>query len=73
MSTGPWLTYEEAADYCRLSKKRFYNLVCSGEVPVYGKPHRRRFRRDVLDLWLSDPAAAMRKFRLERKAMCAST
>ena len=44
------------------------NLVCAGQVPVYGKPRVRRFRRDMLDLFLTDPDAAMRSFRAERNA-----
>ena len=41
-------------------------LVSAGQVPVYGRPRVRRFRRDMLDLFLTDPDAAMRKFRSER-------
>jgi hypothetical protein len=43
-------------------------LVCAGQIPVYGKPRVRRFRRDMLDLFLTDPDAAMRSFRAERNA-----
>ena len=40
-----------------------------GEEPrFYGKPRVRRFRRDMLDLFLTDPDAAMRSFRAERNA-----
>jgi len=61
-----WLTYAEAAAYCRWSVAYLRNLVSAGRVPVYGKPRVRRFRRDMLDLFLTDPDAAMRRFRAER-------
>jgi excisionase family DNA binding protein len=61
-----WLTYAEAAVYCRWSVAYLRNLVSAGEIPVYGKPRVRRFRRDMLDLFLTDPDAAMRRFRAER-------
>ena len=61
-----WLTYKEAAAYCRWTVGHLRNLVSAGLIPVYGKPRMRRFRRDVLDLYLTDPDAAMRRFRAER-------
>lgn len=63
---GVWLTYSEAARYCRWSVAHLRNLVSAGQIPVYGKPRVRRFRRDMLDLFLTDPDAAMRRFRAER-------
>jgi len=64
----PWLTYPEAAAYCGWSVGYLRNLVSAGQVPVYGRPRVRRFRRDMLDLFLTDPDAAMRSFRAERNA-----
>jgi excisionase family DNA binding protein len=64
----PWLTYGEAADYCSWSVEHLRNLVSAGRIPVYGPLRRRRFRRDMLDLYLTDPDAAMRKFQLERNS-----
>jgi hypothetical protein len=64
----PWLTYPEAAAYCGWSVGYLRNLVSARQVPVYGKPRVRRFRRDMLDLFLTDPDAAMRSFRAERNA-----
>ncbi|MET0791268.1 MAG: helix-turn-helix domain-containing protein [Polyangiaceae bacterium] len=61
-----WLTYAEAATYTRWSVAHLRNLVSAGQIPVYGKPRVRRFRRDMLDLFLTDPDAAMRRFRAER-------
>jgi excisionase family DNA binding protein len=64
--TGPWLTYREAAAYTGWSVPYLRNLVSAGQIPVYGKLRVRRFRRDMLDLFLTDPDAAMRRFRAER-------
>ena len=61
-----WLTYRQAATYTGWTVAYLRNLVSAGEIPVYGKPRTRRFRRDMLDLFLTNPDAAMRKFRLER-------
>jgi excisionase family DNA binding protein len=63
---SPWLTYREAALYTGWSVGHLRNLVSAGQVPVYGKPRVRRFRRDMLDRFLDDPDAAMRLFRAER-------
>jgi excisionase family DNA binding protein len=60
------MTYTQAAAYCGYSVGHLRNLVSAGQIPVYGKPRRRRFRRDMLDLFLTDPDAAMRRFRAER-------
>jgi len=63
---SPWLTYAEAAAYTGWSLVYLRNLVSAGQIPVYGRPRVRRFRRDMLDLFLTDPDAAMRRFRAER-------
>ncbi|MCK9463249.1 MAG: helix-turn-helix domain-containing protein [Proteobacteria bacterium] len=63
-----WLSYAEAAIYCCLSLGHLRNLVSADAIPVYGGPRSRKFRRDMLDLWMTDRDAAMRKFRLEREA-----
>ena len=65
-AASPWLTYAEAAAYCGWSVTYLRNLVCAGQVPVYGRLRVRRFRREMLDLFLTDPDAAMRRFRAER-------
>ncbi len=67
-TTSPWLTYAEAAAYCGWSVPYLRNLVSAGQIPVYGRPRVRRFRRDMLDHFLTDPDAAMRSFRAERNA-----
>jgi excisionase family DNA binding protein len=61
-----WLTYADAAEYTGWAVSYLRNLVSAGLVPVYGKPRVRRFRRDMLDQFLTDPDAAMRRFRVER-------
>ncbi len=61
-----WPTYKQAAEYTGWSVAYLRNLVSAGQIPVYGRPRVRRFRTDMLDSFLSDPDAAMRKFRLER-------
>ena len=65
-TNGPtWLTYEQAARYAGWSVGHLRNLVSAGRVPVYGIRRRRRFRRDMLDLFLTDPDMAMRRFSAE--------
>jgi excisionase family DNA binding protein len=67
-ATRVWLTYREAAHYCGWSVAHLRNLVSAGQIPVYGRPRMRRFRRDMLDMFLTNPDAAMRKFRAERNS-----
>ena len=61
-----WLMYTQAAAHTGWSVPYLRNLVSAGRIPVYGRLRVRRFRRDMLDLFLTNPDAAMRKFRLER-------
>ena len=63
-----WLTYRQAAMYTGWTVLYLRNLVSAGQIPVYGRQRVRRFRRDMLDLFLTDPDVAMRKFRQERNA-----
>ena len=42
-----------------------YRPATTAGSPFYGPPRRRRFRADLLDLYLRDPAASMRKFQRE--------
>ena len=58
---GHWLTYAQAARRTGWSIRHLRNLVSGGRIPVYGRPRVRRFRRDMLDLFLTNPDAAMRK------------
>ena len=69
-TTGPrvWLRYQDAADYIGISVGHLRNLVSAGQIPVYGTARRRRFRRDMLDAFLTDPDMAMRRFLAERNS-----
>jgi len=62
-----WLTYAQAASYTGWSVAYLQNLVSAGRIPVYGRPRVRRFRRDMLDVFLTNPDMAMRKFRAEKE------
>ena len=63
---GPsWLTYEQAARYAGWSVGHLRNLVSAGQIPVYGIRRRRRFLRDMLDTYLTDPDMAKRRFSAE--------
>ena len=70
MAAMKWLTYQQAAEYLGWSVNHLRNLVSAGQIPVYGRPRVRRFRVDMLDLYLTDPDVAMRKFRLEQTHGC---
>ena len=61
-----WLTYTQAALYTGWSVGHLRNLVSAGQIPVYGRARVRRFRRDMLDLYLTNPDMAMRTFLAER-------
>jgi len=63
-----WLTYKDAANYTGWTVEYLRNLVSAGEIPVYGRLRVRRFRQDMLDMFLTNPDAAMRKFHLERNS-----
>lgn len=62
-----WLTYGQAARYTGWSVGHLRNLVSAGRIPVYGRPRVRRFRRDMLDLYLTNPEMAMREFLSEKE------
>jgi hypothetical protein len=61
----PWLDYEKAAAYTLLTVRSLHTLVSSRQIPVYGSPRCRRFRKDMLDLWLINRPRAMRKWEEE--------
>ena len=64
-----WLTYAQAASYTGWSIGHLRNLVSAGRIPVYGRPRVRRFRRDMLDLFLTNPDMAMRTFLAARNQL----
>lgn len=61
-----WLNSKAASLYTGWSVAYLRNLVSAGQIPVYGKPRVRRFRQDMLDMFLTNPDAAMRRFLQER-------
>jgi excisionase family DNA binding protein len=61
----PWLTYKTAAAYLTLAEATLRSMVSAQRIPVYGGPRMRRFRVDMLDLWLTDRDLALRKWREE--------
>ena len=64
----PWLNYEEAAAYTRKAVSTLQHLVSANQIPVYGSRRARVFRRDMLDLWLTNADLAMRKWKEERSS-----
>ncbi|MCK9462368.1 MAG: hypothetical protein M0R80_22310 [Proteobacteria bacterium] len=67
-TSNPWMGYRAAAAYCGLSISYLRCLVSADAIPVYGPRRSRRFRRDMLDLYLTDREVAMRQFRRETEA-----
>lgn len=61
----PWLTYKTAAAYLSLKESTLKGMVSAQEIPFYGSRRFRRFRADMLDLWVTDRDLAMRKWRME--------
>jgi excisionase family DNA binding protein len=49
---SPYLTYEEAACYCRCERTTIYRAVKSGRLKASGPGTAVRFRRDALDSWM---------------------
>jgi len=64
-----WSKYAPAAQYLGITVSYLRCLVSSDAIPVYGGPRSRRFRRDMLDLFITDREVAMRQFRREREAL----
>jgi excisionase family DNA binding protein len=52
------MTSEEAAKYLRISKASLYRLAKNGEIPVSKVGRQYRFRKDIVDEWLSKKEAA---------------
>jgi excisionase family DNA binding protein len=49
---SPYLTYEEAAQYCRCERTTIYRAVKAGKLRASGPGMAVRFRRDELDRWM---------------------
>lgn len=48
------MTLEEVSKYLRLSKSTVYRMANEGRIPVSKIGRRWRFRKDVIDEWLSE-------------------
>lgn len=48
------MTLEEVSKYLRLSKSTVYRMANEGRIPVSKIGRRWRFRKDVIDGWLSE-------------------
>jgi excisionase family DNA binding protein len=55
------LTVHEVAEYLRVSEAKVYRLVKEGRLPVVRIGKTWRFRKDVLDEWLSQRAESSLK------------
>jgi excisionase family DNA binding protein len=49
---SPYLTYEEAASYCRYERTTIYRAVKAGRLRASGPGTAVRFHRDELDRWM---------------------
>lgn len=49
---SPYLTYEEAANYCRCERTTLYRAVRRGSLKASGPGTAVRFHRDELDRWM---------------------
>jgi excisionase family DNA binding protein len=47
-----YLTYDEAAEYCRLNRTTLWRAVKAGGLKLYGPGTAVRFRREELDLFM---------------------
>ena len=55
------MTVSEVSEYLRISKASVYRLVKMKEIPVIKIGRQLRFRKDVIDEWLSKKEAANHK------------
>lgn len=51
-TASPYLTYEEAAGYCRCERTTIYRAVRAGRLRASGPGTAVRFHRDELDRWM---------------------
>jgi excisionase family DNA binding protein len=49
---SPYLTYEEASQYCRCERTTIYRAVKAGHLKASGYGRVVRFHRDELDRWM---------------------
>jgi excisionase family DNA binding protein len=48
------MTIDEAAKYLRIHKSTIYRLAKGGRIPASKVGNKWRFRKDVIDQWLSE-------------------
>ena len=51
------MTSDEVAKYLRISRATVYRLVKQGEIPASRIGKHLRFRKDIVDHWLSEKEA----------------
>jgi excisionase family DNA binding protein len=47
-----WLTTQDAADHLKCGKRRIFNLVSEGRIPVHREGARLLFLKSELDEWI---------------------
>jgi excisionase family DNA binding protein len=52
-----WLTTQGAADYLKCGRRRIFNLVSEGRIPVHREGARLLFKRSELDAWITSGRA----------------
>ena len=52
VTESPYLTYAEAANYCRCERTTLYRGVKAGRLRASGPGTAIRFHRDELDRWM---------------------
>ncbi len=55
---SPYLTYDEAANYCRVNRTTLWRAVRSGRLEAFGPGAAVRFRRAELDRWMASRSRA---------------
>ncbi len=53
VANSPYLTYSEAAHYCRVNRTTLWRAVKAGLLRESGPGSAVRFRRDELDRWMA--------------------
>ncbi len=53
LTESPYLTYPEAAAYCRLDRTTLWRAVRAGSLHPSGHGRAVRFHRDELDRWMN--------------------
>jgi len=52
VTDSPYLTYQEAAAYCRCDRTTLWRAVRAGDLRASGPGRAVRFHRDELDAWM---------------------